>query len=73
MFGSMEEIKVAKEKIEMLLQLFQVDPINLEGSLLLNNQTGGGNLTVLNHNHLDFDFFQVRTLIKQVETGLNIL
>ena len=68
----MEEIKVAKEKIDMLLQL--IDPINLEDDdLLLNNKTEADNLTVFNHNHLDFDFLQVRTLIKEVEIGLNIL
>ena len=66
----MEEIKVAKEKIEMLLQL--IDPIKVEDDdLLLNNKTEADNLTVFNH--LDFDFLQVRTLIKEVETGLNIL
>ena len=66
----MEEIKVAKEKIEMLLQL--IDPIKVEDDdLLLNNKTEADNLTVFNH--LDFDFLQVRTLIKEVEIGLNIL
>ena len=66
----MEEIKVAKEKIDMLLQL--IDPIKVEDDdLLLNNKTEADNLTVFNH--LDFDFLQVRTLIKEVETGLNIL
>ena len=66
----MEEIKVAKEKIDMLLQL--IDPINLEDDdLLLNNKTEAENLTVFNH--LDFDFLQVRTLIKEVEIGLNIM
>ena len=66
----MEGIKVAKEKIDMLLQL--IDPINVEADdLLLNNKTEADNLTVFNH--LDFDFLQVRTLIKEVEIGLNIL
>ena len=66
----MEEIKVAKEKIEMLLQL--IDPIKVEDDdLLLNNKTEADNLTVFNH--LDFDFLQVRTLIKEVEIGLNIM
>ena len=66
----MEEIKVAKEKIDMLLQL--IDPIKVEDDdLLLNNKTEADNLTVFNH--LDFDFLQVRTLIKEVEIGLNIL
>ena len=66
----MEEIKVAKEKIDMLLQL--IDPIKVEDDdLLLNNKTEADNLTVFNH--LDFDFLQVRTLIKEVEIGLNIM
>ena len=61
---------MAKEKIDMLLQL--IDPINLEDDdLLLNNKTEAENLTVFNH--LDFDFLQVRTLIKEVEIGLNIM
>ena len=61
----MEDIRVAKEKIDLLLDL-----INFEDSLL-NNKTS--NLTAVNDYNLDFDFLQVRTLIKEVETGLNIL
>ena len=56
---------MAKEKIDLLLDL-----LNLDDSLL-NNETS--NLTVVNVDNLDFDFFQARTLIKEVETGLNIL
>ena len=58
-------MRVAKEKIDLLLDL-----LNLDDSLL-NNETS--NLTVVNVDNLDFDFFQARTLIKEVETGLNIL
>ena len=56
---------MAKEKIDLLLNL-----INFEDSLL-NNKTS--NLTAVNDYNLDFDFLQVRTLIKEVETGLNVL
>ena len=58
-------MRVAKEKIDLLLDL-----LNLDDSLL-NNETS--NLTVVNDDNLDFDFLQARTLIKEVETGLNIL
>ena len=68
----MEEMKVAKEKIDMLLQLFEVDLPNFDNPLL-NNETEGVNLTVVNDNNLDFDFLEARTLIKEVETGLDIL
>ena len=61
----MEDVRVAKQKIDLLLDL-----INFEDSLL-NNKTS--NLTVVNDDNLDFDFLQARTLIKEVETGLNIL
>ena len=61
----MEDIRVAKEKIDLLLDL-----INFEDSLL-NNKTS--NLTAVNDYNLDFDFLQVRTLIKEVETDLGIL
>ena len=62
----MEDIRVAKEKIDLLLDL-----INFEDSLL--NKTS--NLTAVNDYNLDVDFLQVRTLIKEVETdlGLDIL
>ena len=58
-------MRVAKEKIDLLLELLNLD----DG--LLNNETS--NLTVVNDDNLDFDFLQARTLIKEVETGLNIL
>ena len=68
----MGDMKVAKEKIDMLLQLFEVDLLNFDNPLL-NNETEGVNLTVVNDNNLDFDFLKARTLIKEVETGLDIL
>ena len=58
-------MRVAKAKIDLLLDLLNLD----DG--LLNNETS--NLTVVNDDNLDFDFLQARTLIKEVETGLNIL
>ena len=61
----MEDIRVAKEKIDLLLNL-----VNFEDSLL-NNKTS--NLTAVNDYNLDVDFLQVRTLIKEVETDLGIL
>ena len=61
----MEDVRVAKQKIDLLLNL-----INFEDSLL-NNKTS--NLTAVNDYNLDFDFLQVRTLIKEVETDLGIL
>ena len=60
----MEDVRVAKQKIDLLLNL-----INFEDSLL-NNKTS--NLTAVNDYNLDFDFLQVRTLIKEVETGLGL-
>ena len=62
----MEDMRAAKEKIDLLLQL-----INLDLDSLLNNKTS--NLTVVNEYNLDFDFLQARTLIEEVETGLNVL
>ena len=62
----MEDMRAAKEKIDLLLQL-----INLDLDSLLNNKTS--NLTVVNEYNLDFEFLQARTLIKEVETGLNVL
>ena len=59
------DMRVAKAKIDLLLDLLNLD----DG--LLNNETS--NLTVVNVDNLDFDFLQARTLIKEVETGLNIL
>ena len=59
----MEDVRVAKQKIDLLLNL-----INFEDSLL--NKTS--NLTAVNDYNLDFDFLQVRTLIKEVETGLGL-
>ena len=64
-------MRVAKEKIDLLLDLLNLDDsLNLDDGLL-NNETS--NLTVVNVDNLDFDFLQARTLIKEVETGLNIL
>ena len=59
------EEEVFLQKIDLLLNL-----INFEDSLL-NNKTS--NLTAVNDYNLDFDFLQVRTLIKEVETDLGIL
>ena len=66
----MEDMRVAKEKIDLLIDIFEDNLINLEESLL-DNKTS--NVTVVNNYNLDFDFRQVRTLIKEVETGLDIL
>ena len=60
----MEDVRVAKGKIDLLLNL-----INFEDSLL-NNKTS--NLTAVNDYNLDVDFLQVRTLIKEVDTGLGL-
>ena len=60
----MENIRVAKEKIDLLLDIFGD---NLIKGSLLNNKTS--NLTAVD----GFDFLQVRTIIKEVETGLNVL
>ena len=66
----MEDMRVAKEKIDLLIDIFEDNLINLEESLL-DNKTS--NFTVVNNYNLEFDFRQVRTLIKEVETGLDIL
>ena len=67
----MEDMRVAKEKIDLLIDIFEDNLINLEEESLLNNKTS--NVTVVNNYNLEFDCRQVRTLIKEVETGLDIL
>ena len=67
----MEDMRAAKEKIDLLLEIFGDNLINLDLDSLLNNKTS--NLTVVNEYNLDFDFLQARTLIEEVETGLNVL
>ena len=67
----MEDMRVPKEKIDLLIDIFEDNLINLEEESLLDNKTS--NVTVDNNYNLDFDFHQVRTLIKEVETGLDIL
>ena len=67
----MEEMQVAKEKIDLLLELFEVDLLNLDN--LLDNETEESNLTIVNENNRDFDFLKARTLIKEAKIGLNIL
>ena len=67
----MEDIRVAKEKIGLLLDIFGLNLLKLDLDSLLNNETG--NLTDVNDYNLDFDFLQARTLIKEVETGLDIM
>ena len=62
---------MAKEKIDLLIDIFEDNLINLEEESLLNNKTS--NVTVVNNYNLEFDCRQVRTLIKEVETGLDIL
>ena len=62
----MEDMRVPKEKIDLLIDIFEDNLINLEESLL-DDKTS--NVTVTNNYNLD----QVRTLIKEVETGLDIL
>ena len=62
----MEDMQVAKEKIDLLLELFKVDLLDLD--ILLDNETEETNLT-----NLDFDFLKARTLIKEAKIGLNIL
>ena len=62
----MEDMQVAKEKIDLLLELFKVDLLDLDN--LLDNETEETNLT-----NLDFDFLKARTLIKEAKIGLNIL
>ena len=65
----MEDIRVAKEKIDLLISLFEVDIFDVD-SLLTNETQEGNNFTSL---HRDFDFLQARELIKDVETDLDIL
>ena len=67
----MEEMQVAKEKIDLLLELFEVDLLNLDN--LLDNETEESNLTIVNENNRNFDFLKARTLIKEAKIGLNIL
>ena len=67
----MEEMQVAKEKIDLLLELFEVDLLNLDN--LLDNETEESNLTFVNENNRDFDFLKARTLINEAKMGLNIL
>ena len=64
-------MQVAKEKIDLLLELFEVDLLNLDN--LLDNETEESNLTFVNENNRDFDFLKARTLIKEAKIGLNIL
>ena len=65
----MEDIRVAKEKIDLLISLFEVDIFDVD-SLLTNETQEENNFTSL---HRDFDFLQARELIKDVETDLDIL
>ena len=70
--GLMEEnMREAKEKIDLLLDLFEVDLLNLDNLLAANKTEEENNLTTVVD--LDFDFLQARTLIEEVETGLDIL
>ena len=70
--GLMEEnMREAKEKIDLLLDLFEVDLLNLDNLLAANETEEENNLTTVVD--LDFDFLQARTLIEEVETGLDIL
>ena len=64
-------MRVAKEKIDLLLELFEVDLLNLDN--LLDNETEESNLTFVYENNRDFDFLKARTLIKEAKIGLNIL
>ena len=64
-------MREAKEKIDLLLNLFEVDLLNLDNLLAANKTEEENNLTTVVD--LDFDFLQARTLIKEVETGLDIL
>ena len=65
----MEDIRVAKEKIDLLISLFEVDLFDVD-SLLTNETQEENNFTSL---HRDFDFLQARAIIKDVETDLDIL
>ena len=62
---------MAKEKIDLLLDLFKVDLLNVDN--LMNNETEECNVTIVNFSNLDFDFLKARTLIKEAKIGLNIL
>ena len=64
-------MREAKEKIDLLLDLFEVDLLNLEMLLAANKTEEEQNLTSVVVD--EFDFLQARTLIEQVETGLDIL
>ena len=64
-------MREAKEKIDLLLNLFEVDLLNLDNLLAANKTEEENNLTTVVD--LDFDFLQARTLIEEVETGLDIL
>ena len=64
-------MREAKEKIDLLLDLFEVDLLNLDNLLAANKTEEENNLTTVVD--LDFDFLQARTLIEEVETGLDIL
>ena len=64
-------MREAKEKIDLLLDLFEVDLLNLEILLAANKTEEEQNLTSVVVD--EFDFLQARTLIEQVETGLDIL
>ena len=66
-----ENMREAKEKIDLLLDLFEVDLLNLDNLLAANNTEEENNFTTVVD--LDFDFLQARTLIEEVETGLDIL
>ena len=66
---TMEDIRVAKEKIDLLISLFEVDLFDVD-SLLTNETQEENNFTSL---HRDFDFLQARAIIKDVETDLDIL
>ena len=64
-------MREAKEKIDLLLDLFEVDLLNLDNLLAANETEEENNFTTVVD--LDFDFLQARTLIEEVETGLDIL
>ena len=69
-----DNMRVAKEKIDLLLDLFEVDLLNLDSLLANANKTEEeNNLTTTNFVIDEFDFRQARTLIEQVETSLDIL
>ena len=66
-------MRVAKAKIDLLLDLFEVDLLNLDNLLDNGNKTEEENNLTTNFVVDEFDFLQARTLIEQVETGLDIL